>query len=276
MRRSDIVRAGVAALFACPAGPARAAFERAPLDAASAGLGGVSVTSPDGAFGNTGRLAAAASPKRQVSFQASRPFGWAELTEVQAAYAQPGSGVGWALGARRFGGVGYAETELRAAAVHRRGPASVGLAARGLEASGAGIAPVRSVALDASLLLHANGPFEAGASLEAIAGDIPGDVQAKRRRVAIGVSALVGAIARVHVEARRRGVEPVSAAAGLSLEPVPALVFRMGAANDPAEVTWGFSLARQPAAVDVAVQHHESLGRTVRVGFRLESPGPAP
>jgi hypothetical protein len=262
----------VIVLAACAAPrESKAAFERTPLDAASAAMGGISATSPDPVFGSPGRLATPGAPEWSVAVDASRPFGWTELTEAQTSFARLGPAFGWACGARRFGTAHYAESEARVAAAWGRAPASIGLAARGLEVSGTGFAALRSIALDAGLLVRAAGDLELGAVLEGIAGDVPGDVAGEHRRAALGISGPIGSAMRVFLEGQRRGPDPLAGVVGVSLRPTSSLMLRAGARMDPEEIAWGASFARPSWTVEIAVQHHDPLGDTIRVGLRVRS-----
>jgi hypothetical protein len=82
MRRASIL-ATLVATFAVGLRPepSLGAFERAPLDAASAALGGIAALSEDAVFGNPARCAGAgASARVEGRFDLSRPFGLAELS----------------------------------------------------------------------------------------------------------------------------------------------------------------------------------------------------
>ncbi len=261
-------------LLICGApGASDAAFERAPLDVASAAMGGLSAMSPDPVFGSLGRLAMSTDGRTagwSFGLEASRPFGWSELTEAQTSLARRGARIGWGAGARRFGTADYAERELRVAFAVRRSPAAIGLAVRGLAASGTAFDAVRSVALDTALLVRTASDLEVGAVLESVAGDVPGDVAREHRRTALGISGPVGSVLRVFVEGQRRGADPLAGVVGIELRPAASLALRAGARTDPAEIAWGASCARGGWAVDVGVQHHDPLGSTIRVGLRVQ------
>ncbi|MFN8177443.1 MAG: hypothetical protein U0167_19985 [bacterium] len=258
-----------------PAG-ARAAFERPSLDAESAALGGDVATAGDPVFGNPARLAGrAATPPLGARFDLSRPFGLAELSESQFSLAREGRRIGLGLGARRFGADGdaaYAEREARLALALAHDDAAIGLAVRGLEASGGGFAPVRSLAVDAAFLAQPLPFAEIGAVVEAVAGEVPGDPDGERRRAAVGLARSFGSAFRLSLEVQRRGEDPLAGVVGLECHLLSVLDLRAGIRQEPVAPSCGFSLRLAAGRVDVAVTPTEPLGTTVRLGVRLGGP----
>ena len=249
---------------------AHAAFERAPWDVASSALGGLVAVSDDGVWGNPAGLA---SREARVVGEvlACHPFGLAELTEAQVALGVPGERHGIGVGARRFGSEIYAEREARVVVAFGSGGSAVGAALRGLEASGAGFAAIRTGAADAGILADVAG-LRLGAVVEAVAGEVPGDPEVSHRRAAVGVSRRAASL-RVALELQRSGQDPLAAVVGIMWEPLPALRLHAGARGDPATLTWGFSVGGAGVRADVAVLHPQVVGSTVRVGLRFAAPG---
>ncbi|MEZ5063890.1 MAG: hypothetical protein R3B81_04105 [bacterium] len=245
--------------------PAAGAFERPPVDAASAGVGGVLATSSDPVFGNP---ALASRVAAGVSASAARPFGLAELREGQVAawmtlgsvHAHP---IALAAGARTFGSSAWAERELRLGLAAEVGPGiAIGLAARGLSAGGPGLAAVRSVAVDLSLRVSASGA-EIGAVAEAVAGEIPGDPTGERRRSSLGVRSPL-ARGDVFLELQRTEDRAPSLVLGVTQRLAPGLEARAGIREDTGEIAFGLGLTLLRSRVDLAVIPGD-LGRTVRV-----------
>ena len=275
-RAGDALAALVVAAALGPAG-ARAAFERPPLDSESAGLGGDVATSGDPVFGNPARLAGrTTTPSLAARFDLSRPFGLAELSESQASLAREGRAVGLGLGARRFGADGdaaYAEREARLALALAHDDAAIGVAVRGLSASGGGFDAVRSVAVDAAFLAQPLPGAEVGAVVEAVAGEVPGDPTGERRRAAVGVARTFGSAFRLSLEVQRRGEDPLAGVVGLEWHVLSELDLRAGIRQEPVAPSCGFSLRLAGGRVDVAATPTEPLGTTVRLGVRLGGPG---
>jgi hypothetical protein len=279
MTRAPRARAALAALMigaALRAVAARAAFERPSLDTESAALGGDVATSTDPVFGNPAR-AAGRAPGRSLGarFDLSRPFGLSELSESQVSLAREGDGAGFGVGARRFGADGfgqYAEREARLALALAHDDASIGVAVRGLEASGDGFAAVRSLAVDAALLVRPLPGAEVGAVVEAVAGEVPGDAHGERRRAAIGIARCFGSVFRLTLEVQRRGEDPLAGVVGLECQLIGALDLRAGIRQEPVAPSCGFSLRLAAGRLDVAVTPTEPLGTTVRLGVRLGGP----
>lgn len=253
--------------------PAPAAFERAPLDAVSAALGGVTALSHDAVFGNPARSAGLV-PSRTLEgrFDLSRPFGLSALSEGQVSVSRSSTRWGIGAGARRFGadqGAQYAEREARVVLALARRPASVGLAVRGLEAAGDDFSAVRSVAVDAAFLARPVAGVEVGALLEAACGDVPGDPQGVCRRAAAGAARDFGRSLRATIEVQRRGEDPLAGVVGLTWQPVDALALQAGIRQEPMVPSCGFSLRLAGNEVNVAMASSGALGTTYRVGVRL-------
>jgi hypothetical protein len=267
------LRAGIAVLALRP-DAVLAAFERAPLDAASAALGDVVALSADPVFGNPARcvIGEGARPAVAMAFDLSRPFGLAALSEGQASVARASSAWGVGAGARRFAAdapARYGEREARLVLAIGRGPTSLGVAARGLEVSGDGFAAVRSVAVDAAFLARPVSGLEVGALVESAAGEVPGDPKGARRRAAAGAARDFGRAFRAYLEVQRRGEDAPAGVVGLSWRPVDALALRAGVRGEPVATSCGFSLRLAGSEVNVAVSSADPLGSTVRLGVRL-------
>jgi hypothetical protein len=263
-----LVAPATAALLAV--GTARAAFERPPLSSPAAALGGVLAVSPDAVFGNP----AAAGEDRGVCAWAGggRPFGIAGLSDGQAAFVLTGAcAVG--AGVRRFGSPAYRELEVRTVGAWRAAPGlAAGVALRGLEVSGHGLAPRRTVALDVALRARPEPGTEIGAVVEAVLGAVPGDAAHHRPRTALGLSRRVARGLRLHLEAQRREDRPVGAVIGAAWSPSAALVLRAGIRERPFTPAWGFTVRARGLALDGSVTHSDPLGQTLRVGVGRRPP----
>lgn len=274
-------------------GPAHSAFDRPPLDPGGAALGGVLATAADPAFGNPAALAAGAP---EVRFGWARPFGLRELSEAQVSAAWPGR-VGLAAGARRFGTEAYAEKEARfvvglglgaggkpggkpggAAAVAPGGKgawAAGGAALRYLEASGAGFAPHRTVAVDIAFRVEPGPGWSLGAVAETVLGEVPGDPRGQGRRTSVGAVRRVGPLT-FHAEAQRAEDRPLAAVGGVAWD-LAGFRLALGAREDPGSVAGGLSIPLPGLAVTLAGTWVSPLGTTLRVGVCFEggSPGRA-
>jgi hypothetical protein len=280
-RRLAAVAAGVAvaALVLAPVPAARGAFERPPLDAPSAALGGVVATSADPVFGNPAgaALGPAAGPRRSAggvralhaAFELARPFGLPGLSEAQAGLVAIAPW-GWGVGARRFGSDAYAETEIRGVVAGGRAPAAFGGAVRLLQVDGAGFAARRSAALDLAFRWNVEPGLVAGAVAEAVLGELPGGSGGDARRTAFGVARRLGPF-RLVAEAQRREPSPLSAVLGAAWEPRPGLAVSAGAREDPASASAGLSLPVPGAVVSLSGTWVPPLGTTFRLGVRLRA-----
>jgi hypothetical protein len=110
-----------------------------------------------------------------------------------------------------------------------------------------------------------------GAVVEAVCGEVPGDPEGARRRVAAGVAREFGRSFRAGVEVQRRGEDPLAGVVGLTWRPVDALALQAGLRQEPMAPSCGFSLRLAAGEVNVALVSSEALGNTYRVGVRLRS-----
>lgn len=261
------VATATAALGACailaPAA-ARAAFERAPLDAWSAALGGVVAVSSDAVFGNP-------APERgtgtAAAFELSRPFGLMELSEAQAGWRRSGT---WSVsfGGRRFGTDAYAETEARVSVAAAVGPVTVGAAPRLLQVGGAGFATRRSGAVDVGLRAEPEAGFTLGATAEAVVGEAPGDPDGRGRRTALGATRVVGPL-RIVLEAQRTEGTPLALRIGAEVSLPGGVRLAAGAAEGPGSASAGLSLPLPHGRVTLAGAWVPPLGTTLRLGVSL-------
>lgn len=265
-------RAFVAALLPFAAGPAEGAFERLPAGPEAAALGGMLTVSPDGVFGNP--APARPAPRLAARAWGSRPFGLAELREVQASVTLR---LGWGsagLGVRRFGSAAYAEKELRLAGGWAPAPAlAVGGAVRGLVVTGTGFSPRRSIAVDAGLRFRPAAETEISAVLEAVLGEVPGDPVGSLRRTAVGSARRFGTV-ELRIEVQRREDGPLGGVVGVEWTSARTLVLRAGARGNPPSAAWGFSVLL-PGFELAASATHAALGRTVRIGVAIPGGRPA-
>ncbi len=257
-------------------GPVWGAFERPPQTARSAACGGLLALSEDVGFGNP---ALAATPGVAAEFGATRPFGLRELSEGQAgvrwasgsAGASAPSRWGIAFGGRRFGTSYYAEKEGRLSIATRPDRAALGVALAAREVSGEGLAPRRSVGLDAGFRAEPFPGLVLGAFVESVLGEVPGDPGGRSRRTALGFSRQFGTWV-LHTEAQRVGSGTLGAVVGLSAQVSPALEISVGAREDPGTLSWGARIAVGGASVSVAGTWRPPLGTSILVGIRLGAP----
>lgn len=263
-------------------GPVWGAFERPPQTAGSAACGGLLALSEDVGFGNP---ASAATPGVAAEFGAARPFGLRELSEGQAgvrwapgsagssgsAGASAPSRWGIAFGGRRFGTSYYAEKEGRLSIATQPDRAALGVALVAREVSGEGLAPRRSVGLDAGFRAEPFPGLVLGAFVESVLGEVPGDPGGRSRRTALGFSRRFGTWV-LHTEAQRVGSGTLGAVVGLSVQVSPALEISVGAREDPGTLSWGARIAVGGASVSVAGTWRPPLGTSILVGIRLGAP----
>lgn len=249
-----------------------AAFERPPLDAEAEAMGGVLAVSPDEVFGNpAGGVLVDPAPLR-LRAAAARPFGLAGLRESQVSGSRTGTRFALGIGARSFGSPDYEERELRLTAAWAAAPSvRLGAAGRGLSAGGS-FAPVRSFAVDLAFRARAEPATEIAALVEAVLGEVPGDPRGELRRTAFGIARGLGPTVVVRVELQRQGRDDLAAALGVSWAPVPFLILRAGAREDPRTVSWGFTARRGSLSVSGAASEADPLGRTLRFGLEI-APG---
>ena len=248
------------------AGEARAAFERPPLSPSSAALGGIVALSVDPVFGNPAGPPGASGLRMEL--WGARPFGLPGLVEAQAAIATSFRAGSAGIGVRRFGAETYGEDEIRAfLSVHPGSGISAGLAVRGLEVGGTGLAPHRSVALDAGFRVRPSPASEIAAVVGTVAGEVPGDPGGEARRTAVGLARTFGTLTVV-LEGQHESSRPLAGVLGVELRLHPSFVVRAGAREDPLELSWGFSLHPGSLEIAASVSHHESLDETVRIGVR--------
>lgn len=259
-----VIAAATAAGTVLAPAAARAAFERPPLDAWSAALGGVVAVSPDAVFGNP-------APERGAGtaavFELSRPFGLRELSEAQAGWRRAGT---WAVsfGGRRFGTEAYAETEARVSIAAAIGPVTVGAAPRLLQVGGTGFATRRSGAVDVGLRAEPEAGFTLGAVAEAVVGEAPGDPDGRGRRTALGAAREVGPL-RIVLEAQRTERTPLALRIGVEARLPGGVRVAAGAAEGPGSVSAGVSLPLPHGRVTLAGAWVPPLGTTLRLGVAL-------
>jgi hypothetical protein len=240
-----------------------AAFERPALSPESAAGGGLVALSEDPVFGNP----AAARPGLELRASGDRPFGMTELAEAQAGAARAGRRAAAGLGLRRFGSDAYTEGEARVTGAWEiDGVLTVGAALRGMTVHGPAFAARRSAALDVAFAAPLDAGTVVAGVVEAVAGEIPGDPAGRLRRTSLGVARAMPARLGLRLELQRREDRPVAAAVGLVWTPASAVEIRAGFREDPATVSWGFTIGLGGVAVAAASTHADPLGRTVRMG----------
>lgn len=267
--RPRIVRLGIALAVLLPC-RGWAAFERPPLDAGGAALGGLAVVGPVGAFGNP---ALPARGTAQVRFTWARPFGLRDLTESQAEWWRPGPW-GVAAGARRFGLDVYQETQARVVLARAGAAASGGLGIAYREVSGTGWAPRRSVAVDVGVRLHSERGSVLAATSETVLGEVPGDPRGQGARTAVGLEQRLGSL-RVHLEAHRTEIRPVSAVLGASWAPGSVGELLAGVREDPPTWSAGVRFRLPGAQIALGTSWTHPLGRTTRISVNLGAGPPA-
>lgn len=260
------------------AGSAEAAFERAPLSARDAGLGGGRASARGGAFGNPAGVGAGEGGGPAAEVTLGRPFGVPGLREEQASVSWAGGKLAASVGYRSFGyrsagseHVGrstYAEREIRLVGVrHLPGRAAVGVAVRGMAVAGAGFSARRTVAVDVGFAVRTE-EVRWMAVLEAVVGELPGDPEAVGAHVAVAVEREFR-LGHVQAEVGKAGDEAESyVVLGAAWRALPILTLRGGAHS--ARATWALGVGLQifPAAMDLAFEGGHPLGSTVHVGLR--------
>ena len=268
---------GIATIAGLAPAPAHAAFERAPCDIPAAARGGLVATSDDAVWGNAARAVVMSErrpPDRPdptrgcVTFLGSRPFGLAELSEIQAGVVAVLRSVAIGGGVRRFGAEFYAEREARLVVSGGRSGTAVGAALRGLEVGGEGFTTIRSLVIDASVAARA-GNVEIGAALEGVVGSAPGDPTGSSRRAALGISRRLVPALDLALEIQRRGNGPLGPVVGVAWYPVPPLALYGGARQEPPALAGGLSVGRPGLRVDASFDRADPLGTTLRLGVRL-------
>jgi hypothetical protein len=262
---------GLAWLAGLPV-PTRAAFERGAADPLVGAMAGIVSVGHVGVFSSA---ALPVEPSWGALVTATRPFGLPGLMEVQADGWRGGRWA-WGAGMRQFGTDGYAEKEVRIVLTAGDQAVRAGIALRGLELSGAGIAAWRSFAVDAGARIRPDQDLEIGVVLDALVGEVPGDPDGRLRRTAVGVRRRLGPGLSLLIEAEGWGEAPLAGRAGVSWEPGAGLRLLAGVGERPDRVSWGLSVIRGPLDLRVAVSE-KTLGRTIRFGVAWgRSPGFSP
>jgi hypothetical protein len=261
---ATVVATGIVWLSVLAPAVSHGAFERAPLDAWSAALGGVVAVSSDAVFGNP---APEQGGGEAAVFELARPFGLRELSEAQAGWHRPGI---WsvACGGRRFGTDAYAETEARVALSYALGPVTAGVAPRLLQVGGTGFSTRRSGALDVGLRAEPEPGFVLGATAEAVLGEAPGDPDGRGRRTALGAARHVGPL-RIVLEAQTTESTPLALRIGVEASLPAGVRVAAGAAEQPGSVSAGLLLPLPHGRVTVAGAWVPPLGTTLRLGVSL-------
>lgn len=260
-------------LLVAVGGEAPAAFERAPTSARDAALGGGRAAASAAAFGNPASLGVRNRGDARAELTIGYPFGLPGVREEQASVKWSGERWASAGGYRAFGYDAYSEQELRLVVARQLpGGARLGAALRGLAVTGLGFSPRRSAAVDVGFQLRTD-ELRWSVLLEAVVGDLPGDLETEGAHTVIAVERVFRA-GRIVAEVGKAGDREESyVLAGGAWHLLPILTLRAGV--HPARATWAVGAGVQifPTGLDVTYEGGHELGATVRLGLRWITAG---